>query len=129
MGSWCFESAARSALAISVVQRISSCRPDCTQRAARVDGTLSLHTATGVTIDSWSDYFTSLRNFRNNDYSNSADNFIRAYGTGKLVLLFGSFFAVLQFFLGIGAGMKAGKAQKAARESTRKEDKQRKRRG
>lgn len=81
-----------------------------------------------VTIRDWGGFFENLRYFRNADSGNAVDNFLRAYGTGKIVLLFGSLYACMQFILGIGSGIKAGKQQKAARDAARSADKQRKRR-
>lgn len=81
-----------------------------------------------VTIRDWGTFFDNLRYFRNAESGNAVDNFLRAYGTGKIVLLFGSFYACMQFILGIGSGLKAGRQQKAAREASRTTEKQRKRR-
>lgn len=81
-----------------------------------------------VTIRDWGAFFENLRYFRNAESGSAVDNFLRAYGTGKIVLLFGSFYACMQFILGIGSGLKAGKQQKAAREAARSAEKQRKRR-
>ena len=81
-----------------------------------------------VTIRDWGGFFENLRYFRNAESGGAVDNFLRAYGTGKIVLLFGSLYACMQFVLGIGSGIKAGKQQKAARDAARTADKQRKRR-
>ncbi len=81
-----------------------------------------------MTIRTWGEFFDKLIHFKTPAYSNTVDHFIRAYGTGKIVLLFGSFYACMQFVLGIGSGIKAGKQQKVAREAARTADKQRKRR-
>ena len=83
---------------------------------------------TDVTIRDWGTFFDNVRGFRNADMGLAVDNFLRSYGTGKIVLLFGSFYACMQFLLGIGSGIKAGKQQKAARDAARTADKQRKRR-
>lgn len=81
-----------------------------------------------LTIKTWGKFFDMLIHFKTPDYSNAVDHFVRAYGTGKIVLLFGSFYACMQFVLGVGSGIRAGKQQKVAREAARTAEKQRKRR-
>ena len=63
-------------------------------------------------ITNWSEFFDRLVHLKTTRYSNSLDNFIRAYGPGKIVLFFGSLFATFCLIKGVGSGMKAGKAQK-----------------
>lgn len=70
-------------------------------------------------IDSWGKLGNYLAHVKTPHYSQQLDNFVRAYGPGKLVLLLGSLLAVKNFLMGVLSGMKAGKAQKAAQEAAR----------
>ena len=79
-----------------------------------VVGYIAASTDPTSVIQSWGDFWDRLLHFRTTSFSNNVDDFIRAYGTGKIVLLFGSFYAVLLLFKGVGSGVKAGKAQKKA---------------
>jgi hypothetical protein len=76
-----------------------------------------------IVIKDWGSFFDNLKAFRTAECSNQVDNFLRAYGTGKLILLIGSFYAMVQFVLGVGSGVKAGKAQKAGRDTDRQRKK------
>ena len=72
-----------------------------------------------IVVDSWAKFGEYLAHFKTPEYSEQVDNFLRAYGSGKIVLMIGSLLAVVYFLMGVMSGMKAGKAQKAAAESAR----------
>ncbi len=69
----------------------------------------------GGEVQSWGELWAHLIDVRNFDKGFQLDNFIRAYGTGKLVLLFGSTILVFNFFKALMGGAKAGKQKTAAR--------------
>ena len=88
-----------------------------------VQGYIAANAGDPSVIQSWTELWDRVIHFRTTSFSNNVDNFVRAYGTGKIVLMFGSLYAILLFFKGVGSGVKAGKAQKkasaAAREKTK----------
>lgn len=88
------------------------------QHAAEIAADPSLSVSL-VVIEDWSTFFDYLVHFKTTDLSNAVDNFVRAFGPGKIVLLFGSLYAFLLLIKGVGSGLKAGKARKQAQAAAR----------
>lgn len=63
----------------------------------------------------WGEFFEAFFDFNNVEAQLKADNFVRAYGSGKIVVLVGALMAELFMVLAIFGGAKAAKLQKAAK--------------
>jgi len=76
--------------------------------------------ATRIVIESWGEFFRLLPSFKTKEISFEIDEFMRAFGTGKIVLWFGSILAEIFLVMGMVTGVRAGKAKKAVMEAERK---------
>ncbi|MCC6670264.1 MAG: hypothetical protein IT458_04335 [Planctomycetes bacterium] len=68
----------------------------------------------------WADLMESLKGFRDPTNGEKIGNFVRAFGSGKIVLMFGALLAEIFLVSAVMGGVKAGKAQKAAASERRK---------
>lgn len=62
----------------------------------------------------WGDFFGAFFDFRNQEAQQQADNFVRAYGSGKLVVFVGALLAEVFMLMAVFGGAKHAKAKKAA---------------
>jgi hypothetical protein len=65
--------------------------------------------------DGWRDFFSAFFDVKNPDAQLKADNFVRGFGSGKIVLFLGAVLAELSMLLAVFGGAKTARAQKAQR--------------
>ncbi len=72
-------------------------------------------TSIGPIAKDWAEVFSGFARPTDTELFAPSSNFFRAYGTGKIVLLIGSFLAEFYMIMAIFGGAKAAKTQKAAK--------------
>ncbi|MCC6781821.1 MAG: hypothetical protein IT457_03175 [Planctomycetes bacterium] len=67
----------------------------------------------------WGEFFSSFFAFNDAPSQEKADNFVRAFGSGKFVVFLGAFFAEFSMLLGVFGGAKTARKQAAAAKAAR----------
>lgn len=68
----------------------------------------------------WGDFFSAFFDFKNRESQLAADNFVRAFGSGKIVVFLGAVLAEVFMVMAVFSGAKHAKAQKASGAATRR---------
>lgn len=97
-------------------------------RAFEAPAVKAFFTAGKPMPQSWSEFLSAFFSLKDGLAQEKADNFVRALGGGKIVILLGALWTEFAFLLGIFGGAKTARAQKAAKLATAAANKQARRR-